>query len=52
MHGILTNQKMIFVPSSIAVLTVLERMFPERFLGVLKHRINVKFDAVVGYKDK
>lgn len=52
MHGILTNQKMIFVPSSIAVLTVLERMFPERFLDVLKHRINVKFDAVVGYKDK
>lgn len=52
MHGILTNQKMIFVPSSIAVLTVLERMFPERFLDILKHRINVKFDAVVGYKDK
>lgn len=52
MHGILTNQKMIFVPGSIAVLTVLERMFPERFLDVLKHRINVKFDAVVGYKDK
>lgn len=52
MHGILTNQKMIFVPSSIAVLTVLERMFPERFLDVLKHRINVKFDAIVGYKDK
>lgn len=52
MHGILTNQKMIFVPGSIAVLTVLERMFPERFLDILKHRINVKFDAVVGYKDK
>lgn len=52
MHGILTNQKMIFIPGSIAVLTVLERMFPERFLDVLKHRINVKFDAVVGYKDK
>lgn len=52
MHGILTNQKMIFVPGSIALLTVLERVFPERFLDVLKRRINVKFDAVVGYKDK
>lgn len=52
MHGILTEQKMIFVPSSIAFLTVLERIFPERFLQVLKHRINVKFDAVIGYKEK
>lgn len=52
MHGILTEKKMIFVPSSIALLTVLERIVPERFLQVLKHRINVKFDAVVGYKDK
>lgn len=52
MHGILTEKKMIFVPGSIAFLTVLEKIFPERFLKVLKHRINVKFDAVVGYKDK
>ncbi|XP_021066666.1 estradiol 17-beta-dehydrogenase 11 [Mus pahari] len=52
MHGILTEKKMIFVPSSIAFLVVLERIFPERFLQVLKRRINVKFDAVVGYKDK
>ncbi|XP_031192907.1 estradiol 17-beta-dehydrogenase 11 [Mastomys coucha] len=52
MHGILTEQKMIFVPSSIAFLTVLERIFPERFLQVLKHRINIKFDAVIGYKEK
>lgn len=52
MHGILTDQKMIFVPRSLAVLAALERMLPERFLEVLKHRINVKFDAVVGYKDK
>ncbi|XP_051026575.1 estradiol 17-beta-dehydrogenase 11 [Acomys russatus] len=52
MYGILTEKKMIFVPGAIALLTVLERIFPERFLGILKHRINVKFDAVVGYKDK
>ncbi|GAB1289908.1 Estradiol 17-beta-dehydrogenase 11 [Apodemus speciosus] len=52
MHGILTEKKMIFVPGSIAFLTVLEKIFPERFLKVLKHRINIKFDAVIGYKDK
>lgn len=52
MNGILTEQKMIFVPSSIKLFTVLERVFPERFLAVLKKRINVKFDAVIGYKVK
>ncbi|XP_008849963.1 estradiol 17-beta-dehydrogenase 11 [Nannospalax galili] len=52
MNGILTEQKMIFVPSSIKLLTLLERVFPERFLALLKQRINVKFDAVVGYKAK
>ncbi|XP_053458759.1 estradiol 17-beta-dehydrogenase 11 [Nycticebus coucang] len=52
MDGILTNQKMIFVPYSIAFFTLLERILPERFLEVLKQKINVKFDAVVGYKSK
>ncbi|OBS57854.1 hypothetical protein A6R68_11017 [Neotoma lepida] len=52
MYGILTEKKMIFVPGAIALLTVLERMLPERFLAILKHRINIKFDAVIGYKDK
>lgn len=28
------------------------RMFPERFLSVLKRKIDVKFDAVIGYKSK
>ncbi|KAM6161051.1 estradiol 17-beta-dehydrogenase 11 [Erethizon dorsatum] len=52
MNGILTNQKMIFVPSTVYLLTVFERIFPERFLALLRRRINVKFDAIVGYKVK
>ncbi|ELK33020.1 Estradiol 17-beta-dehydrogenase 11 [Myotis davidii] len=52
MKGVLTNQKMIFVPSSISAMTVVERIFPERFLAVLKRKINVRFDAVIGYKSK
>lgn len=52
MNGILTEQKMIFVPSSIKLLTLLERILPERFLVILKRKINIRFDAVVGYKVK
>uniref|UniRef100_K9IHW5 Estradiol 17-beta-dehydrogenase 11 n=1 Tax=Desmodus rotundus TaxID=9430 RepID=K9IHW5_DESRO len=52
MKGILTDQKMIFIPSSLSFLTMLERIFPEHFMEVLKQKINVKFDAVVGYKNK
>ena len=52
MNGILTEQKMIFVPYSISILTVLERIFPDRFMRILKRKINVKFDANIGYKIK
>nr|KAF6392213.1 hydroxysteroid 17-beta dehydrogenase 11 [Pipistrellus kuhlii] len=52
MKGVLTEQKMIFVPSTVKLLTVVERMFPERFLSILKRKIDVKFDAVIGYKSK
>ncbi|XP_025778163.1 estradiol 17-beta-dehydrogenase 11 isoform X2 [Puma concolor] len=52
MDGILTEQKMIFIPSSISLLTVLERILPERFLAFLKRKIDIRFDAVVGYKTK
>lgn len=51
-YGILTDQKMIFVPSAISFLTVIERIFPERFLAILRRKINVKFDAVVAYNNK
>lgn len=52
MHGILTEQKMIFVPSSLSVLTRLERLFPERFLAIIISKLRVRFDAVIGYKPK
>ncbi|KAI5226081.1 estradiol 17-beta-dehydrogenase 11 [Manis pentadactyla] len=52
MNGILTEQKMIFVPPVISLLTVMERILPERFLTILKQKINVRFDAVIGYKTK
>ncbi|KAM5340573.1 estradiol 17-beta-dehydrogenase 11 isoform 1-T1 [Glossophaga mutica] len=50
--GILTDQNMIFIPSSISFLTALERILPEHFMAVLKQKININFDAVVGYKNK
>ncbi|XP_037385926.1 estradiol 17-beta-dehydrogenase 11 isoform X1 [Talpa occidentalis] len=51
-NGILTEQKIIFVPSFLSFFLLVERIFPERFLSILKRRINVKFDAIIGYKDK
>ncbi|XP_039701587.1 estradiol 17-beta-dehydrogenase 11 isoform X2 [Pteropus medius] len=52
MNGILTDQKMIFVPYSIKILTMLERISPDRFLTVVKRKFNIKFDANIGYKIK
>ncbi|XP_045736759.1 estradiol 17-beta-dehydrogenase 11 isoform X1 [Mirounga angustirostris] len=52
MNGILTEQKMIFIPFSVSFLTVVEKILPERFLVFLKRMINVNFDAVIGYKTK
>ncbi|XP_010121841.1 PREDICTED: estradiol 17-beta-dehydrogenase 11-like, partial [Chlamydotis macqueenii] len=50
MEGILTNQKMIFVPSSQRLALLFERLFPERALDVLKRMIDIKFDAIVGQR--
>ncbi|NXF98062.1 DHB11 dehydrogenase, partial [Eubucco bourcierii] len=47
MEGILTNQKMVFVPSSQCVALLL---FPERALNLLKKLTDPKFDAVVGQR--
>ncbi|ELK16387.1 estradiol 17-beta-dehydrogenase 11 [Pteropus alecto] len=52
MNGILTEQKMIFVPYSVKIFTILERIFPDHFLTVLKRKLNIKFDANIGYKIK
>ncbi|KAM6076870.1 estradiol 17-beta-dehydrogenase 11-like [Chlamydotis macqueenii] len=50
MEGILTNQKMIFVPSSQRLALLFERLFPERALDVLKRMTDIKFDAIVGQR--
>ncbi|NXU54662.1 DHB11 dehydrogenase, partial [Turnix velox] len=50
MEGILTNQKMVFVPSSQRIALLLERLLPERALNFLKKLTDVKFDAVVGQR--
>ncbi|XP_052628869.1 estradiol 17-beta-dehydrogenase 11-like [Harpia harpyja] len=50
MEGILTNQKMIFVPSHLSIALLTEMLFPERALAVLKKLTDTKFDAVVGQK--
>ncbi|XP_027709189.1 estradiol 17-beta-dehydrogenase 11 [Vombatus ursinus] len=52
MKGILTEQKMIFVPSSLSFVSVLERLLPERFQNAMRRIMNVKFDAVIGLKNK
>ncbi|NXD87429.1 DHB13 dehydrogenase, partial [Halcyon senegalensis] len=48
MEGILTNQKMVFVPSNQRFGLLLERLLPERALAFLNKLTDVKFDAVVG----
>ncbi|XP_075607439.1 estradiol 17-beta-dehydrogenase 11-like [Balearica regulorum gibbericeps] len=50
MEGILTNQKMIFLPSHLNIALLSELLLPERALNVLKKLTNVKFDAVVGQR--
>ncbi|XP_064507892.1 estradiol 17-beta-dehydrogenase 11-like [Pseudopipra pipra] len=50
MEGIVTNQKMVFVPSNQSVALLLERVLPERALNVLKKMTDVKFDAIIGQR--
>ncbi|XP_009885202.1 PREDICTED: estradiol 17-beta-dehydrogenase 11-like [Charadrius vociferus] len=50
MEGILTNQKMIFVPSHLTIALLSEMLFPERALNFLKKLTNAKFDAVIGQR--
>ncbi|NXR06135.1 DHB11 dehydrogenase, partial [Semnornis frantzii] len=47
MEGILTNQKMVFVPSAQCVALLL---LPERAMSLLKKLTEVRFDAVVGQR--
>ncbi|KAM9237718.1 17-beta-hydroxysteroid dehydrogenase 13 [Dugong dugon] len=50
--GILTNKKMIFVPSYINLYLTLERFLPERALAAWNRVQNIQFEAVVDYKTK
>ncbi|XP_010708024.1 estradiol 17-beta-dehydrogenase 11-like [Meleagris gallopavo] len=48
MEGILTNQKMVFVPPQLSFALLSEMLIPERASNVLKKLTDVKFDAIVG----
>ncbi|KAM6159682.1 17-beta-hydroxysteroid dehydrogenase 13 isoform 1-T1 [Erethizon dorsatum] len=50
--GILTNKKMIFVPSYLNISLILEKFLPERALAAISRIQNIQFEAVVGHKTK
>lgn len=50
--GILTNKKMIFVPSYINIYLTLMGFLPERAIAAINHLQNIQFEAVVGHKTK
>ncbi|XP_078532393.1 estradiol 17-beta-dehydrogenase 11-like isoform X1 [Lissotriton helveticus] len=50
--GILTNKKMIFVPSSVQYATILPFFIPERALVALNTLHDIKCDAIVGSHNK
>ncbi|KAJ6657503.1 hypothetical protein lerEdw1_002438 [Lerista edwardsae] len=52
MQGILTNERMIFVPSFLRVTAMLDRFLPTRGGAALWRLNDLKFDVVVGDKDK
>uniref|UniRef100_A0A8C9A7E6 Hydroxysteroid 17-beta dehydrogenase 13 n=1 Tax=Prolemur simus TaxID=1328070 RepID=A0A8C9A7E6_PROSS len=50
--GILTNKKMIFVPSYVSISVMLEKFLPERALAAIHRVQDIQFEAVVGHKIK
>ncbi|XP_011230624.1 17-beta-hydroxysteroid dehydrogenase 13 isoform X1 [Ailuropoda melanoleuca] len=50
--GILTNKKMIFVPSYFNIYLILDKFLPERALAAINHLQNIQFEAVIGHKTK
>ncbi|XP_043826889.1 17-beta-hydroxysteroid dehydrogenase 13-like [Dromiciops gliroides] len=52
MDGILTDKKMIFVPSYLNLSLILEKFLPERALAAINRVQNIQFEAVVGNKHK
>ncbi|XP_074084224.1 17-beta-hydroxysteroid dehydrogenase 13-like [Macrotis lagotis] len=52
MDGILTDKKMIFVPSYLNLALIIEKFLPERALAAISRVQNIQFEAVVGHKHK
>ncbi|XP_068955216.1 17-beta-hydroxysteroid dehydrogenase 13 isoform X1 [Petaurus breviceps papuanus] len=52
MDGILTDKKMIFVPSYLNLCLTLEKFLPERALAAINRVQNIQFDAIVGHKHR
>uniref|UniRef100_A0A2K5QSN3 Hydroxysteroid 17-beta dehydrogenase 13 n=1 Tax=Cebus imitator TaxID=2715852 RepID=A0A2K5QSN3_CEBIM len=50
--GILTNKKMIFVPSYLNIFLMLQKFLPERFLAIVNRMQNIQFKGVIGHKVK
>uniref|UniRef100_A0A4W2ESS9 Estradiol 17-beta-dehydrogenase 11 n=1 Tax=Bos indicus x Bos taurus TaxID=30522 RepID=A0A4W2ESS9_BOBOX len=50
--GILTDKKMIFVPSYINISLTIERFLPERAVAAINHVQDIHFEAVIGHKIK
>ncbi|CAN8209295.1 unnamed protein product [Coccothraustes coccothraustes] len=50
MEGIVTNQKMVFIPPQLNIALLSEMVFPERALNLLKKITIPKFDAVIGQR--
>ncbi|XP_003221338.1 estradiol 17-beta-dehydrogenase 11 [Anolis carolinensis] len=51
MKGVLTNERMIFIPPFLKFTLMLDRLLPDRAVAFLWKLINLKFDHVVTYKD-
>ncbi|XP_020661053.3 estradiol 17-beta-dehydrogenase 11 [Pogona vitticeps] len=50
--GVLTNKKMIFIPPLLKFIIMLDRFLPVRAVAAFQKTNALKFDFVVGYKDK
>uniref|UniRef100_A0A803TBR8 Estradiol 17-beta-dehydrogenase 11 n=1 Tax=Anolis carolinensis TaxID=28377 RepID=A0A803TBR8_ANOCA len=52
MKGILTNERMIFIPPLLKFILMLDRLLPDRAAAALWGLHEIKFDYVIGYKDE
>ncbi|XP_044284853.1 estradiol 17-beta-dehydrogenase 11-like [Varanus komodoensis] len=52
MKGVLTNKRMIFIPPFLKVTVMLDKLLPFRGAAAFMKLNELKFDHIVGYKDK